>query len=534
MKPILSLRDNFFISLFVSTLSVGIALMYYLMTFRLNQPMTPIVLVMALSLLTIFLPSALVDLSHKKPILRPLLSNRNINLLIVTLLLSLIGLTGFSFNHVWSGLLLIIGVIFLFYQQIYCSIRIFKKNDILFLLIIGFIFSLFLSGSIWGHEFLSPPSPYYSQPDYEAFFHAAISSMMRTHGFSSTGLDGIPYVPYHYGSHWFIAQFANLVNTDSYTAYKIIFPVIFIPMLFHAFLHLLFEIRLIFRDREKKQQTFWKTWEFWLCFSLLMFGFFPTRLTGIWLAITFPPSLTFSILFLFITFSVFTQTKIFNRVTKSLIKKDLGSDDSISHDVPSELGFYSDYYFYLLPLLIFLCTLSKISTGALFFAVIVLMAYRLKTYISPSLIASLVISAIAFSISFKMAYASAAVGEYTTQFHFFGYLRVANHSLLHLWWFYLLFFWAFVYAFLRFRFAGVHHIKNVRAKFQSNQFLDLEILFLFCLLGVIPSIVFGFYDSYNFFDVQIWVSRVLLLSIIPETLYRSSALKNSPDLKSRK
>lgn len=525
------LRSNEFTSLFVSTLSLGIAGVYYLTTAKLGQSIAPIILVLALSFLTILLPNVLVNLAYEKSTLRPFLGNRNINLLVITLFLSLLGLAGFSFNQLWSGILLVAIVVGLLYQNFSRLHQALRQIDILYLVIIGFVFSLFLSGSIWGHEFLSPPSPYFSQPDYEAFFHAAISSMMRTHGFSSTGLDGIPYVPYHYGSHWFIAQFANLVNIDSYTAYNLVFPVVFIPMVFHAFFNLLFQIRSVFSDRHKTQQIFWKAWEFWLCFTLLMFGFFPTRLTGIWLAITFPPSLTFSILFLLITFSVLMQTKIFQRVTTPLIMKDLESA-SITHDVPSQSDHYSDYYLYFLPLLIFLCTLSKISTGALFFAVIVLIAYRLRKYISPTLIASLVISAIAFFIGFKMAYASSTYGDYTARFQFLGYLRLENHSLLHLWWFYLLFFWAFVYGFLRFRAAGVGCLQEIWAQLRANQFLDLEILFLFCLLGVIPSIVFGFYDSYNFFDIQIWVSRIFLLSIIPETLYRSSGLKSSSELKS--
>jgi hypothetical protein len=55
-------------------------------------------------------------------------------------------------------------------------------------------------------------------------FHSAYAHMLATYGKASTGLDGLPYVPYHFGSHLMAGVIARLLHTSTLTVYNFVFP----------------------------------------------------------------------------------------------------------------------------------------------------------------------------------------------------------------------------------------------------------------------------------------------------------------------
>jgi hypothetical protein len=68
----------------------------------------------------------------------------------------------------------------------------------------------------------------------DTLFHASMSQMIRTYGIPSTGLDGIPYIPYHFGSHWVFAQLSELLALNPLDFYQIGYPLIFPSLLSHS------------------------------------------------------------------------------------------------------------------------------------------------------------------------------------------------------------------------------------------------------------------------------------------------------------
>lgn len=68
-------------------------------------------------------------------------------------------------------------------------------------------------------------------------FHVSIVSMLDNFGRASTGLHGIPYLHYHWGSHWILTQLARILVLSPLETYQIAMPAIFWPLLGCGLMH---------------------------------------------------------------------------------------------------------------------------------------------------------------------------------------------------------------------------------------------------------------------------------------------------------
>ena len=85
------------------------------------------------------------------------------------------------------------------------------------------VLALFLGSIIWGFEYLHPlyvPGLSLGLGHRDELFHAAIANMIGTYGVPSTGLDGLVFNPYHYGSHALFAQSARLIQLPVLDFYR--------------------------------------------------------------------------------------------------------------------------------------------------------------------------------------------------------------------------------------------------------------------------------------------------------------------------
>jgi len=60
--------------------------------------------------------------------------------------------------------------------------------------------------------------------------------MLRTYHAATTGIDGLNYVPYHWGTQWLFAQWSNLTGARLLDFYQLGFPVTMIPFFFGGIL----------------------------------------------------------------------------------------------------------------------------------------------------------------------------------------------------------------------------------------------------------------------------------------------------------
>lgn len=98
----------------------------------------------------------------------------------------------------------------------------------LFALLLG----LYAAGSIWGGGFENPlfvENLCNGYAHIDTLYLATLANMLRTYGVSSTGLDGLPFVPYHFGSPWIFARVSNLLDLPVIDVYNLAYPVIFAP-----------------------------------------------------------------------------------------------------------------------------------------------------------------------------------------------------------------------------------------------------------------------------------------------------------------
>lgn len=97
------------------------------------------------------------------------------------------------------------------------------------------LYFLWLNGSAFGHiyqfEFAQLGRLY-----LDNVFHAAIAEMIRNFGVASIGADGVAALPYHVGSHTWIAAVANMVQEPAIIVYPVALQVIGIPCFLFAFL----------------------------------------------------------------------------------------------------------------------------------------------------------------------------------------------------------------------------------------------------------------------------------------------------------
>jgi hypothetical protein len=82
-----------------------------------------------------------------------------------------------------------------------------------------------------------------SGADRDLPYHAAIASMIQTYGVVATGVDGLVYQPYHFGSHWVAAQLANLTGSTLFTFYQSTIRALTISFFLHALLAFVITLR---------------------------------------------------------------------------------------------------------------------------------------------------------------------------------------------------------------------------------------------------------------------------------------------------
>src|SRR5580692_10193492 len=102
----------------------------------------------------------------------------------------------------------------------------------IWLLLFALLLGLYAAGSIWGGGFENPlfvENLCNGYAHIDTLYLATLANMLRTYGVCSTGLNGLPFVPYHFGSCWIFARVSNLLDLPVIDFYNLAYPVIFAP-----------------------------------------------------------------------------------------------------------------------------------------------------------------------------------------------------------------------------------------------------------------------------------------------------------------
>jgi hypothetical protein len=98
------------------------------------------------------------------------------------------------------------------------------------------------------------------------WYHSALTQMLKTYGVPSTGFDGTPWIYYHYGTHWMIAQLSKLLALPVIQLYAAGYSILFVPWYFQAYLVFALTVRrLVFGKPEGNALPGFLFWTVLLC-----------------------------------------------------------------------------------------------------------------------------------------------------------------------------------------------------------------------------------------------------------------------------
>jgi hypothetical protein len=378
-------------------------------------------------------------------------------------------------------------------------------------LAVALLLARLLGALAWGSKYAVPfleealPAGY---GNLDTFYHAAIASMIRTHGVVSTGLDGIPFTPYHFGSHWVLGHLAGLLDANLLEVYGAAFAILFVPWLVFALLMLASTLKAL-RGEDTSLFTVGS-----VMVLLLAFGkFLPSAILddlGLW-----PEDIIVSESFLFGIAAACWSISIAAPALRDLTRP---GAPAATRTLIS------------LPLLVAACGLCKISVGFVLLGALAWACLRMGLLKRRAVLAACAASGLLFWVVFRAGAASQRneLGIETSYF--------LDHYVKHSLWpyFFLLhFIWSWAAGVAVVRRAGVRSLGDLAAALRERRLIDLECLLVVCVLGAIPGVILPIAGASGiyFINIQWWLGLALLLSCFsaaPQGGWRAISLSGIP------
>lgn len=333
----------------------------------------------------------------------------------------------------------------------------------------------------------------------DQFYHASMASMLQTYGVNSTGIDGTPYTPYHFGSHWMFAQWSKLLDVPVFFFYNLAFPVLFLPIFVHSVLCFGLEAARMSRDEVGISDPRSSIW-FWVFLLTVLIGFLPYQASKqLWII---DSSWTSESMCIAVAFSLYLLAAVLPILGSFL------SSESRSLSAGGVL-----LLILTVPAL-WLLGATKISIMLILLATAGYAFLRLRLYRDWRFV---VLTALAFAGGY-MVYRSVINPYYATEgskvYKLLGFVRV---QISEGWgpYYYLLFFvWYWIFLWVRLTRAGVQTFSDLVTKIRKQELLDLELLTVLTGAAVFPSLVMEFGDTYFFADYYRWPVVGLLLAYL--------------------
>jgi hypothetical protein len=373
------------------------------------------------------------------------------------------------------------------------------------------LFSLYAAGAAWGTGDRNPlfvEDLCFGRASIDTLFHASICNMLRTYGVPSTGLDGLPYVPYHFGSHWIFARLCNVLDVRVIDFYNRGYPVLFIPFgilsLGTAALALSQKLR---RPKPEANAESLATPEprpiggqFWLILAAGYIGFLPY-------ASNFMPINGWNSIVTSESYALGVAVSLLMVAAVWAFVGDVFFSASRSRPIDLVVGAL------LLVILAGVLGLLKISVMLVLIAAAGYLVLRLKLFRSVGFIVLMAAAALTAGIAYKAAADPGyfALGE--SRLVAFGFLRA---NIEPQWWpeFWLIYYaWPWVLVAVRLRQEGIRSVGDLYDAFRQRKLLDLEFVAVAAIVGAGPGLFMKYSSTHYFSNYQQWLAMVLLLAI---------------------
>jgi hypothetical protein len=375
----------------------------------------------------------------------------------------------------------------------------------LFALLLG----LYAAGSVWGEGFENPlfvENLCNGYAHIDTLYLATLANMLRTYGVSSTGLDGLPFVPYHFGSPWIFARVSNLLDLPVIDFYNLAYPVIFAPFVVFSLLTFAVSVGEIWRGSGQVPEPSSRGAGFrvpgllfWFLAAAGVIGVLPR-------GIPVEPLTRAALIFASESYGLAIAVALLGIAAVSALSRDLATAPQVRR-INVLLGF------------VFLCALPsvigllKISVIMLLVAAAVWFFVRLRLYRYKIMAASFIYALIFLYWDWLFIYTReygrrAGIAPFSELKALVGFT----------WWSY---YWLFCYAWmllfvaLRLREEGARTLGELWAAFRERRLLDVEFVLIIAVVGSVPEILLGDYSSVHYFtDDQHWLALGLTLAFV--------------------
>lgn len=387
-----------------------------------------------------------------------------------------------------------------------------KFRKFLVVSLIGLPFVVWLGGELVSDP-LNPlffEDLFIGQVDKDTVFHVLLSAMIQTYNIPSTGLNGIPFITYHIGSHWIFAQFSNLFKIHPITIYQMAIPIIIVPLYIKSLLLLVINIRKYFVSPESTY-NFRSNILFWCIFFISQIGFLPYDLLGVTplshLTII-APSYIVSLLLSYMAISI-CLAAWYEYDEEKIVKYKFG------------------LLLFLIPTMIGIIAISKISIGFLMLGLLGYMIVRLALYNQYIVVLGYIIAASVFIAIYAVFFSSLfGVKMYSTSFdpfafHFYQYIASMFHIKIR-WLIYIVFplahySMAILFIVLKLRSAGIISLNSLKENILQKSLLDVEAILFLLIVGSLPGLLFVMPPGtpIYFSDFQQHIAAILLIAYLP-------------------
>jgi hypothetical protein len=231
------------IVIFTLTASATIALGYLILRVGFDNPILPVLRTISLAVFVLCLPSFAQRILRHFGLQNWLLSNP----ILAFLSLAVVVLSGLLVERTGTSLYVFVALssLFLVVWFIARYLRSESIRKMKMVILVGVLLGMFMAAMLWG---VMPHGGIYTNPLFienlvigessrDTLFHVSISNMLMTYQQPTTGLHGIPYIHYHYGSHFVIGAMAALADIDTLSFYQLGYPVILVPVFLYMFAH---------------------------------------------------------------------------------------------------------------------------------------------------------------------------------------------------------------------------------------------------------------------------------------------------------
>jgi hypothetical protein len=370
-----------------------------------------------------------------------------------------------------------------------------------FLFVVGSAaFAIWACGVAWSTRYKTPvfweTLEYRADVHHDPLYYVSMANNMRSYGVASTGLDGVPYTPYHYGSAWLNSQWAYLAETDVLSFYSLGPSVIAIPLFFSAVLLLAVEARKDRRntvgESERPLKTDYAAWFFFLAATI---GIIPSGgldAMGIWnrhamISESYVIGVPVFLLVIATTIACWRQKR-----------------------EPPKAG---DLVFLLL-----FAPAMLVATGFLKVSLMLLLLFGGlglvvlgKLYRDRWVAASAVVCIGASALTYRLV----SVAAQNQGIVPFAYIRFSGVNTA--WWPYFVLvhqFWSWVYIYLRLREEKLSDVGAIRRATADGRIPDVVVVAIVAIAGFLPGELIDVHggSAVYFSDVQRWLALPLLMA----------------------